>query len=109
MSDLKSAGELSAMISNTPLEGMAKDYAKLRLEVPMLKTALSTSQQQYAQIMLFIMAVLRQMPEYTIRFNSCDLEAYSKFKDSWVLESGYDEGTDEEWLRLREKGEATHA
>jgi hypothetical protein len=108
MSDLRSAKELSSVI--TPeLQAMAQDYAKTRLEAKMLKTALSTSQQQYAQLMLFIMAVLRQMPEYTIRFNSCDLAAYSTFKEDWVLESGYDPDTDEEWLKLREKGEATNA
>ena len=44
------------------------------------------------------------MPEREIRFSSVDLDAYSMLKDSWELQSGYCEETDEEWLRLVEKG-----
>ena len=98
------AKDLSSMISNTPLEGMARDYAKTRLEAKMLKTALSTSQQQYASLFLFMMAVLRQMPGYEIRFSSGDLDAYKQFKDSWELQQGWCEETEEVWLRLVEKG-----
>jgi len=83
---------------------LARDVAKTRLEAKMLKSALSTSQQQYASLFLFVLAVLRQMPEREIRFSSVDLEAYSALKDSWELQSGYCPETDEEWLRLVEKG-----
>ena len=85
-------------------QAFAKDYAKTRLEVKMLKSALSTSQQQYASLFLFMLAVLRQMPEHEIRFTAKDLEAYEHFKDAWTIAGGYDEETDEEWLRLVEKG-----
>ena len=98
------AKDLSSMISNTPLEGMARDYAKVRLEAKMLKTALSTSQQQYAGLFLFMMAILRQMPEYEIRFDSGDLDAYRQFKDAWTIQQGSCEETEEVWLKLVEKG-----
>ena len=85
-------------------QAFAKDYAKTRLEVKMLKSALSTSQQQYASLFLFMLAVLRQMPAGEIRFTAKDLGAYEQFKDAWTIAGGYDEETDEEWLRLVEKG-----
>lgn len=93
------------------LEGMsedqvalARDMAKTRLEAKMLKVALSTSQQQYAGLFLFVMAILRQMPEQEIRFSSEDLGAYKAFKDSWELQQSYVEETDELCLKLVEKG-----
>lgn len=85
-------------------QAFARDYAKTRQEVRMLKAALSTSQQRYASLFLFVMAVLRQMPGHEIRFTAKDLEAYGAFKDAWTIAGGYDEETDEEWLRLVEKG-----
>jgi hypothetical protein len=86
------------------LQAVLKDYAKLKVEAKMLDSALKTSQQQYAHLMLFMMAVLRQMPEYELRFKKADLEAYSMFKDSWQVETRYDAGMDEQVLQLVEKG-----
>ena len=83
---------------------LAQDMAKTRLEAKMLKTALSTSQQQYAGLFLFIMAILRQMPGHEIRFKSEDLDAYKQFKESWELQQSYVEETGELCLRLVEKG-----
>lgn len=87
---------------------IARDYAKLKVEVKMLKQALSASQQQYAHLFMFILAILRGMPEGKIAFKAKDLEAYSQFKDHWVLQSRYVAETDEQVLYLALKGkEAT--
>jgi hypothetical protein len=82
----------------------AQDYAKLRVEVKMLKAALSTSQKQFAHLYSFITAILRQMEGYEIRFKRKDFEAYQVFKDSWEMLTEYDAETDEQVLRLRVKG-----
>ena len=86
-------------------QAFAQDYAKLRVEVKMLKKALSTSQQQYAHLFAFILAILRQMPEHEIRFRREDFEGYQTFRDSWQLYSEFDEENQEQVLRLIYKGE----
>jgi len=92
------------------LQAMAQDYAKVKLEAKMLRGALSASEQQYAHLYLYLLAVLRLMDGYTIRFKSEDLEAYSVFKDAWQLETFYEEfeGVGYQVLRLKEKGRDQH-
>ena len=82
----------------------AQDYAKLRVEVKMLKTALSTSQKQFAHLYSFITAILRQMEGYEIRFARKDFEAYQMFKENWEMRTEYDAETDEQVLKMVVKG-----
>ena len=87
-------------------QAFAQDYAKLRVEVKMLKTALSGSQKQFAELYAFILAILRQMPDHEIRFSREDFESYQMFKEGWELLSEYVAESNEQVLRLRYRGEA---
>ena len=102
--------QVQQMLGSLPpeLQAMAQDYAKVKLEAQMAKSALSGSQQQYAQLYLFLLAILRLMDDYEIRFKAEDLEAYSTFREAWELETFYEQvdGVDYQVLRLREKGHA---
>jgi hypothetical protein len=86
-------------------QAIANDYAKLRVEVKLLKAALSESQKNHAHMIVFLVAVLRQMPGYSISFKREDFEAYQAFKDSWVLKSEYVQELEEQRLTLVERGE----
>ena len=99
-------GSVQDMLKSLPPEqqAIAQDYAKVRVEAKMLKTALSQSQQQFAHLYAFLIAVLRQMPDKEIRFARKDFEAYQMFKENWEMRSEYDEGMDEQVLKLEYRG-----
>ena len=86
-------------------QAFAKDYAKIRTENKMLKVALSQSEQKYTALYVYLLAILRQMPNYQIAFKRKDLDAYNEFKDAWQLTSRYDDLVDEQVLQLMAKGE----
>ena len=90
-------------------QAFAQDYAKLRVEVKMLKTALSGSQKQFAELYAFILAILRQMPDHEIRFSREDFESYQMFKEGWELLSEYVAESNEQVLRLRYRGDGDAA
>lgn len=73
-------------------------------EVKILKHALSTSQRQYAHIYAFLVAVLRQMEGFEIRFKEEDFESYQMFKEAWEMRSEYDEESKEQILKLVYRG-----
>ena len=85
-------------------QAFAQDYAKIRAEHKMLQAALSQSERRYAHLYAFLLAILRQMDGFEIRFKRKDFEAYQMFKEAWEMQSEYEEETDEQILRLMYRG-----
>jgi hypothetical protein len=84
------------------MQAMAKDYARLKVENKMLQTALQSSEKNYAHLFAYILAILRNMPDYKISFKKEDFEAYQMFRESWQLKSEYNAETEEQILWLSE-------
>ena len=87
-------------------QAFANDYARVKLEAKMAKAAVEECNKKYMNLYLFVLAILRGMPNYEIKFSAEDLEGYAAFGDAWQLETFYEELEGEGWqiLRLVEKG-----